>query len=44
MATKTKKVYRDGETGQFTKKSDVERRPGKTTTENRPVKKPGRKK
>lgn len=44
MPSKTKKVYRDAETGQFTKKSKVIRHPDKTTTETRPVKKPGRKK
>ena len=44
MATKTNTVYGDAKTGQFTDKADVQRRPAKTTTEKRPVKKPGRKK
>lgn len=40
----TKPVYRDAETGEFTTKKNVEKNPGKTTTEQRPTGKPPAKK
>ena len=42
--TKTKPVYRDSKTGQFTDKINVTRRPATTETERRPVGKPTKKK
>lgn len=39
----TKKVYRDAESGEFTTKKNVEKKPYKTTTETRPTGKPAAK-
>jgi len=41
---KTKPVYRDSRSGQFTEKVNVTRRPATTETERRPVGRPTKKK
>jgi hypothetical protein len=42
--SKTRKVYRDSETGKWTKKINVTRNPDTTETERRPIGKRGKKK
>jgi hypothetical protein len=42
--SKTKPVYRDSKTGEFTKKVNVTKRPATTETERRPVGRPTKKK